>query len=37
MQVRKRLRDGAGGVGNIWTELVRAVVDTVKMAGSGLV
>ncbi|PFH48766.1 hypothetical protein AMATHDRAFT_64711 [Amanita thiersii Skay4041] len=40
--VRKRLQlSGAGGdgnlVGKVWTEVVRMLVDTVKMAGSGLV
>ncbi|KAF8650080.1 hypothetical protein AX16_005423 [Volvariella volvacea WC 439] len=39
--VKRRLQVQAGSspgvVGKLWTELVRAVVDTVKMAGSGLV
>ena len=40
--VRRRLQQiGAGGEGSLiqrsWTEIVRMVMDTVKMAGSGLV
>ncbi|KAF9489448.1 hypothetical protein BDN71DRAFT_1456155, partial [Pleurotus eryngii] len=36
--VRKRLQaaEGAGMVGRAWGEVVRAVLDTVKMGGSGL-
>ncbi|KAF4596286.1 hypothetical protein EYR38_007663 [Pleurotus pulmonarius] len=37
--VRRRLQaaEGAGMVGRVWGEVVRAVLDTVKMGGSGLV
>lgn len=36
--VRRRLGGVEAGVlGRIWGEVVRAVADTVKMAGSGLV
>jgi hypothetical protein len=39
VSVKRRLQsaEGTGLVGRIWTEAVRAVVDTVKMGGSGLV
>jgi len=40
--VRKRLQTAGSGVkgtlfGRVWGEIIRAVGDTVKMAGSGLV
>ena len=40
--VRKRLQVAGGGVegsfvGRAWGEVVRVVLDTIKMAGSGLV
>jgi len=40
--VRRRLQAAGGGVeagflGKAWTEIIRVVGDTVKMAGSGLV
>lgn len=41
VEVRRRLQGGAGSVGEVvrwvWWELVRAVADTIRMGGRGLV
>ena len=38
-EVRRRLRaaEGKSALGKVWEEAVRAVMDTVKMGGRGLV
>ena len=38
-EVRRRLRaaEGKSALGKVWEEVVRAVMDTVKMGGRGLV
>ena len=38
-EVRRRLRaaEGKSAIGKVWEEAVRAIIDTVKMGGRGLV